>query len=138
MMPTIEGSPSAVASRDTSAATITAITMPIISWGLLPRMRWGPPAPPFWAPKSPDGGCSNRASSVDEDRRAQRNAPHENLQVAICGPQAARGARLADAPRSIRTVYGQAVAAAPAGRQVRLVAGQREDAAAVIGPVVAA
>src|SRR4051812_26868511 len=138
MIPTIEGSPRAVASRYTSAATITAIMMPIIDLSLLPRVRTGREPSPSKGPRSPVGSPANRASSVDEDRRAQRDAPHEDLQVVVRGSQATRRARPADAPGRVGAVDGEAGAAAPAGRHVGVVARPGGGAAAVVRAVVAA
>ena len=66
---------------------------------------------------------------MDDDQRAERHDARQVAQVVCAGVQAAG----ADRARGGAAVDRDPVAAGPAGRKVRLVGGEREDAAAVDG-----
>src|SRR3954470_16427859 len=83
----------------------------------------------------PSTGGSLRA---DEDRRPQWYALHQRFQILGLGVQAPGRQGHADRCRVVRAVDREPVTTAPAGGRVGLVAGQREDAAAVVRAVVAA
>src|SRR4051812_31946258 len=72
---------------------------------------------------------------VNEDGRPQWNALHERFQVLGVRVETTRRGRDAYRRRVVRPVDREPVTALPAGGCVRLVAGEREDAASVVRAV---
>src|SRR5919106_4034705 len=89
--------------RYTSAASKTASRIPIIS---IPSFRWVEDRLPGLA--------------ADENRRAERDHPHQHPEVRVGGPQAPGRGRRADRRGRVGAVDRQSVAAGPAGRRVGL------------------
>ena len=87
----------------------------------------------FALSRSARRGLAIGAGVQFDDGRAERHGAHEVPQVDGPRPRAARGDGGADRRRVVRPVDRDAVAAAPAGRQVGLARRQREDAAPVVG-----
>src|SRR5687768_1985350 len=134
MMATIAEPVIAARIKYTRAATSTVSRIPIIFLLLGYAPSLGAPS------KYPLGTREKRfrKSLRDEHGRSEPHAAHQHAEIRVAGAQAARRHGRTDRAGCVRAVDRQAIPARPAGREVRLVPVQGEDAAAVIRAVAVA